>query len=135
VIVDTSAIYGFLDRKDSHHLELAALFADGRHRLIVSPLVIAELDYLVLSRLGVAAELAMLQQLTGGGFEIAEVTADDLLEAHRLVSKYDDLKIGVTDAINVVLAEKFGIHKIATLDHRHYRVIRCRDGKVLELLP
>jgi hypothetical protein len=34
--------------------------------LVVSPYVVAELDYLVASRLGVSAELAVLRELAGG---------------------------------------------------------------------
>jgi predicted nucleic acid-binding protein len=66
--------------------------------LVVSPYVLAELDYLITTRIGVAAELAMLRELTSPAYELAMVSAADLGTAADIVERHQELNIGLTDA-------------------------------------
>jgi uncharacterized protein len=52
-----------------------------------------------------------------------------------LVSTYADLRLGGTDASVVALAERHGAVKIATLNRRHFAVVRPRHAEAFELLP
>lgn len=87
------------------------------------PMVIAEIDYLVLDNAGVARELDVIDDLTSGAYEIPDLDVDDLRAARRLVARHQDLKIGLTDAVNAVLAERYDTNEILTTDQRHFRVI------------
>ncbi len=60
--------------------------------LVVSPFVVAEIDYLVATRLGVKWELAVLRELAGGAYELAAMDADDLAAATEVVERYRDLE-------------------------------------------
>ena len=71
---------------------------------MVSTYVLAELDYLISTRIGVAAELAMLRELTSPAYELAVVSVADLATAADIVERYHESDIGVTDAALVVLA-------------------------------
>ena len=86
-------------------------------------MVIAEIDYMVLDKVGVAKELDVIEDLTSGAYELADLDVDDLRSARRLVARHQDLKIGMTDAVNVVLADRYDTSEILTTDQRHFRAI------------
>lgn len=52
-----------------------------------------------------------------------------------LVETYADLPLGTSDASVVALAERLGVVDVATVDHRHFRVVRPRHVGVFTLLP
>jgi predicted nucleic acid-binding protein len=104
---------------------------------VVSPMVIAEIDYLVLDKAGVDMELEVIDDLSGGAYEIPDLDLDDLRTARRLVAGHRDLKIGMTDAVNAVLAERYDTNEILTTDQRHFRVITplTRRFDAFRILP
>lgn len=59
----------------------------------------------------------------------------DWERVRELVDRYQDLRLGGTDASLVAIAERLGATRIATLDHRHFRVIRPQHCDAFELLP
>jgi uncharacterized protein len=137
VIVDTSVLFAYFVRSDPDH-EASTDAIEGRQpdeELVVSPLVIAELDYLIVSRFGVAAELDVLRELSGGAWEIAALDVDDLGAIADIVGKYGDQDIGATDASLVVLATRHETRTVATLDRRHFSVMRSTDGKPFQIVP
>lgn len=135
MIVDTSALLAYFDRNEPDHAAVAGTMESATDPLVVSPFVVAELDYLIMTRLGTAAELAALDELAGGAWELASVSADDLAVCTRVIEKYADQSIGVTDASLVVLAQRFATRSIATLDRRHFDVLRPLDGGRFRLVP
>lgn len=135
MIVDTSALLAFFDRTEPAHDAVAAVLTDTAEPLVVSPFVIAELDYLVATRIGVAAELAVLRELAGGAWDLPEITAADLGGAADVVDRYRDQGIGVADATNVALADRYRTRTIVTLDRRHFDVLRPLSGGRFKILP
>jgi uncharacterized protein len=99
-----------------------------------APFVIAELDYLLATRLGIEAESTALRELAGGAYELAVITADDLLECATVVDKYHDQQIGVTDASLVVLCRRYETRTVLTLDRRHFEVIKPLQGGRFKLI-
>ena len=95
----------------------------------------AELDYLVGSRLGVAAELVVLTELAGGAWDLAAFGVEELAEAASVVERYADQSIGVADASNVILAARYQTRDIVTLDRRHFEVLRPLGGGRFTILP
>lgn len=135
MIIDTSALLAFFDSDEPAHAAVSALLTSTEEPLVVSPYVVAELDYLVATRLGVTAELAVLRELAGGAWELPAVSASDLTVIVEVIERYHDQAIGVADASNVVLAQRAGTHTIATLDRRHFDVLRPLDGQHFTVLP
>jgi hypothetical protein len=86
-------------------------------------MVIAEIDYMVLDKVGAAREVDVIDDPTGGAYEIPDLDVDDLRVARRLVARHQDLKIALTDAVNAVLAERYDTNEILTTNQRHLRVI------------
>ncbi len=135
MIVDTSALLAFFDADEPDHDAVSRILSATAEPLVVSPYVVAELDYLVGSRLGVSAELAVLRELAGGAWDLAPFGPDDLAEAASVVDRYADQSIGVADASNVVLAARYQTRTIVSLDRRHFEVLRPLAGGRFTVLP
>ncbi len=135
MIVDTSALVAFFDGDDLAHEAVVPTLLPRREPLVVSPYVVAELDYLVTSRHGVDRELVVLRELASGAWDLPAMALDDLTKARDVVKKYCDQDIGVTDASLVVLAERYQTRTIATLDHRHIGVLRPLSGGRFSIVP
>ncbi|MGH8964453.1 MAG: hypothetical protein ACRDXB_03865 [Actinomycetes bacterium] len=52
-----------------------------------------------------------------------------------LVEQYADLPLGTTDAAVVSVAERLEWSEVATLDRRHFSVVRPRHVSALTLMP
>lgn len=135
MIVDTSALLAYFDAQEPQHDAVASAIDAAEQPLVVSPYVIAELDYLVLIRHGPAAERAVLTELAGGAWELALIDRTRLAAATRIVGQYRDVPVGITDASNIVLAQAYQTRDIATLDRRHFTILRFGDGSAPRLLP
>ena len=98
-------------------------------------LVIAEVSYLIETRLGWQPEMRFLGDLASGNFFTEPVVAADWMRIAELVGRYHDLPLGTVDASVVTLAERLNIHSIATLDRRHFTVVRPKHVAAFELLP
>jgi hypothetical protein len=135
VIIDTSALLAYFDTDEPDHGAVAAILEDTDEPLVVSPYVVAELDYLVASRLGVTAELAVLAELAGGAWDLPAIDDAGLQDARAVIERYADRRIGVADASTVVLAARYRTQTIVTLDHRHFGVLRPLSGGRFIVLP
>ena len=134
VIADTSALLAFFDASEPDH-EAVSEVLSAADALVVSPYVVAELDYLVATRHGVDNELAVLDELAGGAWQLAAFEEVELRRARGVIASYKDPAIGVADASIVVLAERYRTRTIATLDRRHFDVVRSLDGGYFDVLP
>jgi len=103
--------------------------------LIIPALVITEVVYLIGSRLGPDAEVRFLGDLAAGEFTVEPVLAGDWLRIAELVSRYRDLPLGSVDASVVTAAERLDITEIATLDRKHFSIVRPAHTHSFELLP
>lgn len=97
-------------------------------------LVVTEVTYLLGSRLDTSAEIRFIGDLAAGNLIAEPVSAGDWLYIAELVGRYHDLPLGTTDASVIATAERMGATQIATLDRRHFSVVRSRTGS-FELLP
>jgi predicted nucleic acid-binding protein len=52
-----------------------------------------------------------------------------------VVVTYGDLPLGTTDASVIALAERLKLTEVATLDHRHFTMVRPAHVDTLTLLP
>ena len=135
MIVDTSALLAYFDTDEPDHAAVTTIVETATEPLVVSPYVVAELDYLVASRLGVSARLALLRELAGGAWDLAAFGAEDLARARAVVERYADQSIGLADASIVILAARYQTRTVVTLDRRHFGVVRPIDGGSFTILP
>jgi predicted nucleic acid-binding protein len=124
VVADTSALIAFFNAADEHHGRVRQGFAQTGH-LVVSPCVLTELDYLIATRQGPSPARAALgyiaERVAAGRWEVPAI-GPFLLAAHAVRGDYP--AIGLAGAVNTVLAREFRTDIIATLDRRHFRMIR-----------
>lgn len=135
MILDTSGLLVFLDASAADQPVVQRLIDSARGPLVMSPFVLAEVDYLVSSRLGASASRVFLQDVAAGAYHLAPMTSADIGAACTVMDRYRDLDIGLADASSVVLAERHGIEDILTFDQRPFRVVTWGKGRPFRILP
>jgi predicted nucleic acid-binding protein len=135
IVLDTGGLYAALDANETlHGRAMAALLAAPPPRLL-SPFVLAELDYLIAARVGHSAQVAMLDEVVRGSYQLEPFGPDDVGFIRRVMEKYADLRIGLADASVVVLANRHRTTDLLCTDERHFRVLRSSAGRPFRLLP
>ncbi len=124
LVVDTGPLLAALDQADPDHQACAELLSEATEDLVVPTLVLAEVDYWCHERLGPDAWLAVLDDVVDGVYRVEHPTAADFTRCRALQDRYADLRLGVVDASIVALLERLGEDKLASLDHRHFSVVR-----------
>lgn len=122
VIADTSGILVAVDAAHELHDRGRRVFAHAE-TVLVTPMVLAEVDYMLTSRFGVQTALDFLDEINDGACVVYDVVDGDLRAARELMAQYIDLAIGLTDAMNVVAADRWHTDRILTLDERHFRTV------------
>jgi predicted nucleic acid-binding protein len=135
IVLDTSGLLSAIDAGQHRHPEAADALRAAEPPWLLSPFVLAELDYLLATRVGIAAERALLAEVGRGVYRLETFEADDIAAAERLIGRYRDLGIGLADASVAVLAVKYSVRELLTLDERHFRAIRGPAGRPFRLLP
>lgn len=135
IVLDTSGLFSAIDAgQPAHGRVLEALRAEPGP-LVLSPLVLCEVDYFIRTRLDPDRELRFLGEVAAGAYELARFEAEDVESARSLLERFGDPDLGVTDASIVVLAERYGTNRVLTLDERHFRALRTVEGQPFTLLP
>jgi predicted nucleic acid-binding protein len=135
LLVDAGPLYAAIDADDAHHPECLALLTGHPGPLAVPALVVAEVAWLVGTRLGPEAEVRFLGDLAARTLVTVPVEEDDWLRIAELVARYRNLPLGTVDASIVAAAERLGITALATLDWRHFGVVRPAHVAAFELVP
>lgn len=138
ILCDTGPIVAAALVGDDHHHACVELFT-GLHLanrpLLVPATVAAEVGYLLNRDAGADVEALFLTALADGDFTPVDLVGADYRRAAELVRAYADLPLGTTDATVIALSKRSGVGEVATLDHRHFRVVRSRHVAALTLLP
>lgn len=135
ILLDTSGLLSAIDGGQRHHAQCAEALSSASPPLLLSPFVLAELDYLLARHIGVAAQTAFLDEVARGAYQLEPFRPVDVAAARAVLDRFPDLKIGLADASLVVLAERHRTRDVLTLDERHFRALRTRDRKRFRVLP
>ena len=138
IICDTGPLVAAALSNDADHPACVRLFTDmhtANRELLVPATVVAEVGYLLAREAGPRVESLFLRSLAGGDFSAAELTDSDYARMAELVDTYGDLPLGTTDASVIAIAERLKLTEVATLDHRHFSVVRPAHTDTLTLLP
>ena len=135
LIVDTGPLVAAADSSDRHHEACAGLLEGAIGPLRTTALVVAEAAYLIGRRINVEAEAGFFRSIANGDLTIDVLADEDLARIADLVAKYTDLPLGGTDASLVALAERLGQDTIATLDRRHFSVVRPAHVPGFQIVP
>ena len=135
LIVDTGPLVALIDADDRYHDECREMLETHPGRALVPQLVIAEVAYLVARKLGAEAEVRFIGDLASGTLTPEPVRPQDWHRIAELVARYHDLPLGTVDASVVAAAERLNESEVATLDRRHFAVVRPSHVPALTLLP
>jgi uncharacterized protein len=131
IVLDTSGLLALADRRDPQHQQVIDAFdADGGPH-VVPAAVLGEIGYMIERDLGASAASAFMFDLAEGVLEL-DCGEDDLLRAAQLALRYEDLPLGLVDALVIACAERRG-GRVLTLDRRDFEIVR-REVQ-LEVLP
>jgi uncharacterized protein len=120
-----------LDADDQDHDRCTALLGGWSGIRLVPAPVLVELDHFVPG----PAFAGFLADVRRGAFVIEPLESRDYDRLGELVIACADLRLGFVDAAVLAVVERFGERRVATLDHRHFGVVRLAHGDPLELLP
>lgn len=135
ILLDTSGLLSAIDRSQHHHEAARRALETAAPPWSLSPFVLAELDYLLATRVSQVAERALLAEVGRGVYRLETLDAADIDAAERVIGRYRDLEIGLADASLVILANRYGVRDLLTLDERHFRTLRGPGGRPFRLLP
>jgi predicted nucleic acid-binding protein len=138
ILVDTGPIVAAALTRDTHHRACVDLFTAAHlagDALAVPAPVVTEACYLLAREAGSRAEAAFLDSLGHGDLEVVDLEPVDWCRAAELVRRYADLPLGAVDASVVAVPERLRIAGIATIDRRHFSIVRPRHVDAFTLLP
>jgi predicted nucleic acid-binding protein len=133
LVVDAGPLVAAAATRDRNHQRCVDLLGNAPRPLIVPVLVVTEVAYFLQDRLGPRAERAFTRSILKGELIVEPVEPQDWERIDQLLEAYEDLPLGTVDASVVAACERLGQMTLATLDRRHFGVIRPRhvDGFVL----
>jgi len=131
IILDTSGLFAALAVDDQHHADAVAVLDGDRGPFVIPAGILAEVGYMIETKLGAPVLDAFLDDLIAGAFSF-DCGDADLPRIRELVGRYADLPLGLADASVVACAERT-TGPILTFDRRDFGVV-AREGQV-ELVP
>jgi predicted nucleic acid-binding protein len=138
IVVDTAPLVASVLSVDVNHHACVELFTSAHlnnEPLIVPSFVVTEVCYFLEKKGGQRVLADFVRSLAGGDFVLADMDDQGLERAADLIETYADLPLGFVDASVIALAERLGAREIATLDRRHFSVVRPRHVGAFTLLP
>jgi predicted nucleic acid-binding protein len=135
LICDTGPLYAAMDVADQDHDACARLLGTTNEPVLVPSPVVVELDWLAGQRLSPDAFLRFLADAEDGRLEFVDLQTQDVARVRELLDRYRDLSLGFVDAAVLAIVERLGEPKLATLDHRHFTIVRPRHVPSLQLVP
>ena len=134
ILLDTGGLLAALDSAQRTHAAAAASLSAAAQPLLLSPFVLAELDYLLATRVGQSARTSLLAEVASGAYQLEPFSGPDTREALAVIRRQDGLGVSLADASIVVLAGRHRIQDVLTLDERHFRTLTA-NGRPFHLLP
>jgi predicted nucleic acid-binding protein len=139
VVADTSGLLAALDSTHPEHgAANEAIMAAGL--LVMSPLLLAEIDHVATRELGREAAISAVDDIRRwmgrGRVVVPQITGEHLGAAQSVRARHAALNLDLADAVNVALASDYDTDAILTLDRRDFRALRpLSRHKAFRLLP
>ncbi|MEU9233462.1 PIN domain-containing protein [Streptomyces subrutilus] len=113
---------------------------DDAGLVVISPLVLNEVDYMARKEFNYDASLVILDEIrahaAAGRYEIATVTPEILAGASRIRHQYEGLKLDLSDSVTMALAARYDTAAVLTIDYRDFRsVLPLSEHEAFLLLP
>ncbi|WP_430378197.1 PIN domain-containing protein [Streptomyces sp. B1-3] len=128
VMADTCALFAAVDETDPVH-DQAAQILNQAGLLVISPLVLAELDHLCKKEMGdwedrLDVADMIERQVTARRAVVPELTSRHLRDVQELRRHYGGLQLDMADATVMVLAADYPTIDVLTIDERDFRRVK-----------
>ncbi len=135
LVLDTSVVVALLVVEDRDHGRCVEVAAEVDEELVVPAPTLVEIDYWLRKHRAVRGWRSFVDDVAEGRYRLHRGNERELQRAAALEVQYETLGLGFVDASVIATCETLGETKVATLDHRHFSVVRPRHCDVLTLLP
>ena len=133
VLADSGYWLALANRADRWHDAAVAATRRLDQDLVVTWPVLTETCHLMLSRLGVEAELRFIEQVSRSA-DVHEIGHERLEAILALMGKYRDLPMDLADASLVVTASDLGEGRILSTDQRDFNAYRWKNTEPFQNL-
>ncbi len=131
ILIDSGPLIALFDSSNKYHKKTVLFIKENNSPIITTIASITEtLHLLDFNR---NAQLDFIEWITKGGIEIEDISSSDFRRIRELIEKYSDLPMDFADSCLVFLAEKLGIHTIATID-RDFSIYRIKGEKTFKTI-
>jgi uncharacterized protein len=134
VIVDTGVLVALANANDANHKRAKAVLRDLRDRLITTWPVIVETSHILLTHVGVTAQIRALETYLAGAIALFQLEPPHFPRMFRLMESYAGLPMDLADASLVVLAEHLNDGRILSTDRRDFKTYRWKNRKPFQNL-
>jgi len=128
IVLDTSFVVALLQRYDTGHQEAVDFYSKADGQFATTPLVLAEIDYMLSNRGGPAVVEAFHHEIQAGALGV-EWWSKLEVQAAEVANRYADLGLGLVDASLIALAGALETNRIASFDERHFRAVEPLTGE------
>lgn len=135
IVVDTGPLVAMANEQDRYHVRCVEWFDEAPRPLLVPAPILTEVCYLLERERGAVVEAEFLRSVRDEVFTLVALTRSDLDRMAELVETYSSLPLGAADASVIAVAERLKVTEVATLDRRHFTVVRPSHVDALTLLP
>lgn len=133
VLVDAGPLVALLDRSDDRHEEVVETLKRIHDPLVSVWPALVEAMYLL--SFSWRAQKTLWELIETGTISLLHLDEADIGPMKSLMEKYRDLPMDMADAALVRIAEREGIRRVLTLDHRDFSVYRLARKGSFTLLP
>lgn len=134
MLVDTGILVAAADSSDRRSGDAQGVLEANAGGMIVTDAILSEAHHLISARIDRRVAAAFLESVDFDFFVEASTRADRD-RAKELCREYLDAGLDYTDALTIAIAERIGEPVIATLDRRHFGLIRPRHVAAFEIVP
>jgi uncharacterized protein len=103
--------------------------------MVIPAPVLVEGDYWIHQRLHQGVLVALLADIEASAYFVEDLNATDYARVRELCDRYSDADIGFVDAAVMAIVERLNEGKLATLDRRHFAILRPRHRPSIALVP
>lgn len=133
LVCDANVIIAALDLQDAQHSRCATLL-EGGGTTIPAPAIV-EIDWVTRTRGTAGAMDALLASIDRREVLVVNLDEEDYRRVRFLQHQYADLPLEFVDAAVVAIAERLEQTRVATLDRRHFSIIKPLHVPAFELVP
>ncbi len=124
-----------MNEGDPNHARCRRLLEESKEPRVLPAPVVYEMDYWIRKRMRTRDLVAFFDEIIDGNLLVEELAPMDYQRVRELSEGYADTNLGFVDASVLAVVERLNEPKLATLDHRHFRMLRPRHVDALRLLP